>query len=136
DQGPILLMIENHRTESIWDSFMTHPAVLRGLIRAGFTGPVLSRDPVVEQPLSTELNLYPNPTSDNLMISLHLSDAGRVRIGVFDVLGRQVGEIVDRTMVSGDASFWYDSRSLAAGIYFVRVETGDTVTTRSFVRIR
>ena len=36
DQGPIVLMIENYRTGRIWDVFMRHPAVQRGLARAGF----------------------------------------------------------------------------------------------------
>jgi hypothetical protein len=36
DQGPIVLMIENHRTGRIWHVFMQHPAIRRGLVRAGF----------------------------------------------------------------------------------------------------
>jgi hypothetical protein len=37
DQGPILLMIENHRTQRVWQRVMSHPAIQRGLTRAGFT---------------------------------------------------------------------------------------------------
>jgi hypothetical protein len=37
DQGPICLMIENHRTGRIWEEFMRIPEVRRGLERAGFT---------------------------------------------------------------------------------------------------
>jgi hypothetical protein len=36
DQGPIVLMIENYRTGRIWNVFMQHPAIQRGLARAGF----------------------------------------------------------------------------------------------------
>jgi hypothetical protein len=36
DQGPIVLMIENYRTGRIWHEFMQHPAIQRGLARAGF----------------------------------------------------------------------------------------------------
>jgi hypothetical protein len=38
DQGPILLMIENHRSELVWRLMRTNPHVTRGLCRAGFTG--------------------------------------------------------------------------------------------------
>jgi len=38
DQGPILAMIENHRTGLIWKTMREHPAIKRGLQRAGFTG--------------------------------------------------------------------------------------------------
>lgn len=36
DQGPIVLMIENYRTQRVWNSFMQNPLVRRGLKRAGF----------------------------------------------------------------------------------------------------
>ena len=48
DQGPIVLMIENYRTGRIWDVLMQHPAIQRGLDRAGFE-PVTVTDKV--QPL-------------------------------------------------------------------------------------
>ncbi len=37
DQGPILLMAENHRTGAVWRRMMRHPVIQRGLARAGFT---------------------------------------------------------------------------------------------------
>lgn len=37
DQGPILLMAENHRTGSVWRRMMRNPILRRGLQRAGFT---------------------------------------------------------------------------------------------------
>jgi hypothetical protein len=37
DQGPILLMLENHRTQAVWRRFMRIPEVQRGLRAAGFT---------------------------------------------------------------------------------------------------
>jgi len=36
DQGPMLLMIENHRTGSVWRRMMTEPVIRRGMKRAGF----------------------------------------------------------------------------------------------------
>ncbi|MGH7673492.1 MAG: glucoamylase family protein [Gemmatimonadales bacterium] len=38
DQGPILLMIENHRTGFVWDVMRRNPHIVRGLRRAGFSG--------------------------------------------------------------------------------------------------
>ncbi|SMG50353.1 hypothetical protein SAMN05661096_03660 [Marivirga sericea] len=37
DQGPIITMIENHRTALIWDIFMQDPEVQNGLMDLGFT---------------------------------------------------------------------------------------------------
>jgi hypothetical protein len=36
DQGPIVAMIENHRTGLIWELMKTNPYIVRGLCRAGF----------------------------------------------------------------------------------------------------
>ncbi len=41
DQGPIVVMIENHRTGLLWDLFMSCPEVQTGLIKLGFTSPHL-----------------------------------------------------------------------------------------------
>jgi hypothetical protein len=38
DQGPIVLMIENHRSGLIWETMKTNPHIVRGLCRAGFDG--------------------------------------------------------------------------------------------------
>jgi hypothetical protein len=36
DQGPIVIMIENYRTQRVWRRFMQNQVVQRGLQRAGF----------------------------------------------------------------------------------------------------
>ncbi|WP_460673160.1 glucoamylase family protein [Larkinella ripae] len=38
DNGPILLMTENYRTNLIWNLMMQHPTLRKGLLRAGFRG--------------------------------------------------------------------------------------------------
>jgi hypothetical protein len=37
DQGCLLLMVENHRTQSVWGRFTRTPEIQRGLAAAGFT---------------------------------------------------------------------------------------------------
>jgi len=38
DQGPIIAMVENYRTELVWRTMRKNPHVVRGLRAAGFTG--------------------------------------------------------------------------------------------------
>ncbi|HYW49837.1 MAG TPA: glucoamylase family protein, partial [Gemmatimonadaceae bacterium] len=38
DQGPIVAMLENQRTELIWKTMRRNPYIVTGLRRAGFTG--------------------------------------------------------------------------------------------------
>jgi hypothetical protein len=42
DQGPIIVMIENHRTGLLWTLFMSCPEVKKGLKKLGFTSPHLA----------------------------------------------------------------------------------------------
>ena len=48
DQGPILAMIENHRTGLVWKVMRTNPHIVRGLKRAGFRGGWIDRSPTAE----------------------------------------------------------------------------------------
>ncbi|MBO0357307.1 DUF3131 domain-containing protein [Hymenobacter sp. BT186] len=43
DQGPIVVMIENHRTGLLWKLFMSSPDVQRGLNKLGFESPQLKK---------------------------------------------------------------------------------------------
>jgi hypothetical protein len=41
DQGPIIIMIENHRSGLLWNLFTSCPEVKTGMINLGFTAPYL-----------------------------------------------------------------------------------------------
>jgi hypothetical protein len=43
DQGPIIVMIENHRSGLLWKLFMSSPDVQRGLNRLGFESPMIKK---------------------------------------------------------------------------------------------
>ena len=45
DQGPVVAMIENHRSELVWRTMRRNPHIVRGLRRAGFSGGWLDRAP-------------------------------------------------------------------------------------------
>lgn len=62
DQGPILIMIENHRNGRVWKKFMQAPEARRGLQRAGFV-PLSFMSPSVDpQAAQNAMNLtWPAP---------------------------------------------------------------------------
>ena len=45
DQGAILAMVENYRSELVWRTMRRNPAIVRGLKRAGFAGAWLAQAP-------------------------------------------------------------------------------------------
>ena len=44
NQGPIVLMIENYRSELMWRLMRRCPAIVKGLQRAGFSGGWLNQE--------------------------------------------------------------------------------------------
>jgi hypothetical protein len=57
DQGPIVLMIENYRTQRVWQLFMGNEIVQRGLQRAGFVPLPSVALAVAALPLQNQVNL-------------------------------------------------------------------------------
>lgn len=71
------------------------------------------------------VDIYPNPTNASSTISLFIPSKDRMSIKVFDVLGKQIQEIVNNLNVNeGEYEFALDATSLSPGIYFVLVSTG------------
>ena len=73
------------------------------------------------------LAAYPNPFNPATRIRYFLPQRGRVRVAVYDRLGRQVYEERPNSREPGWYDFRWDARSLAgttasAGIYFIRFE--------------
>ncbi len=123
DQGPIVMMIENHRTASVWERFMTHPDVQLGLSRAGF-GPATTVGPAVPAAESFALaQNFPNPFRGTSGVSFRMPAAGEARLTLYDIAGRQVRVLTEGTRAAGTHRVTLDGRGLPAGTYFYRLET-------------
>lgn len=78
--------------------------------------------------LPSDFRLYPaapNPASDTSQIRFELSDATRVRIVLYDVLGREVGILADHHYGTGSHGATVPASRLAAGVYVYRLMLGD-----------
>jgi len=80
------------------------------------------------------LDSYPNPFSDGLAIRFRVSQPGRVRLTIYDVLGRVMSRPIDDQRTAGNFTERIDSMSLPAGVYFVRLETRDGTRTTTAVK--
>jgi hypothetical protein len=68
---------------------------------------------------------YPNPFNPTTTISYTIPEAGRVSIKVFDVLGREVAELINGFVSSGKHDVVWDGTNFASGIYFYRITFGN-----------
>ena len=65
-----------------------------------------------------------------------LPAAARVRLSVYDVLGREVAVLVDGEQAAGTHAAELRGGSLAAGLYVVRLTAGDATLVRRVTRTR
>ncbi len=79
---------------------------------------------------------YPNPFSERTTISFAVPKAGRVKLQVFDVLGRKVGTLLDESGLKGRYDVGFNARNLPAGVYFVHLEAGGKRATQQMVLVR
>jgi subtilisin-like proprotein convertase family protein len=81
---------------------------------------------------------YPNPFNASATISYRLQARGnsRVRLDVYDILGRGVAVLVDEMKEPGSYQVKFDGSELPSGVYFYRLTAGDFVQTRKLVLLR
>jgi hypothetical protein len=68
DQGPILAMIQNHRTELLWKMFMKNPEIRPALDAIGF---VADNTSVTENIYQYDFKIMPNPATDFILLSFN-----------------------------------------------------------------
>lgn len=65
---------------------------------------------------------YPNPFNPATVISYQLPQAGMVKLVIYDVLGREVKQLVNEYKNPGTYSVQFQAGTLASGIYIYRLE--------------
>jgi len=68
---------------------------------------------------------YPNPFNPSTTISYSVGKSGPVSLIVYDALGREVRQLVSSHQPAGRYSVTFDGASLASGVYFARLSSGD-----------
>ena len=99
----------------------------------GFTPNEVATAPVPEGAPALALRAFPNPTTGQATLQYALPEAGRVRLALYDVLGREVAVLADGEAAPGDGDARLDASALglAPGLYLARLETAQgAVTTR------
>jgi hypothetical protein len=91
----------------------------------------------VELPIQEGLLLnYPNPFNSSATIEYGLPEAGRVRIDIYDLLGRKVETLNDEEMQAGRHQVVWDASGYSSGVYFYRIKAGDIVDTKRMVYLK
>jgi len=79
---------------------------------------------------------YPNPFNPETAISYQLSVVSNVKMGVFDLLGREVARLVDETLPAGEHRATWNAAGFPSGVYLVHMSAGSFSATRKLVLLR
>jgi hypothetical protein len=85
---------------------------------------------------TTLVGNYPNPFNPKTVISCQWPVASRVKLVVYDMLGREVATLLDGQEAAGRHDVTFDGLGLATGVYVYRLSLGEHVESRKMILMR
>lgn len=98
-----------------------------------------SIDGAFTEELPFEISLdqnYPNPFNPSTVIEFDLDRAQHVTLGVYDLTGQQVAQLINAPKTAGTYRVTFDGSQLASGLYIYQLRTGNQVLTRKMMLLK
>lgn len=93
----------------------------------GFTG--ISKNTISE----LSLGVYPNPVSSTANISYNLKSGQKVKLSVYDMMGKEVAILVNGSQTTGIHSEILKTDGFKSGIYICKLQSGKDISTKTLV---
>jgi spore coat protein A, manganese oxidase len=111
------------------------------MMRPYYVGPMAAEPAVLAEESSLRIeSVHPNPFNPQVQLRFSLTAPGRVEAAIYDVQGRLVRVVADRSFDSGDHILNWDGSTdsgseVASGVYFLKIRAGTAVQTRKLVMV-
>lgn len=79
------------------------------------------------------INIYPNPAKSIATIDFINNKQSHVEVSVHNITGEAIAVLLKKTMTKGLHSISWDINNNKPGIYFIKINNGDTVLTKKFI---
>ncbi len=102
---------------------------------SGGTGAILNVEKM-EGILPTDFSLsqnFPNPFNPTTKISFSVKHSGLSTVKVYDLLGREIATLVNDNLAAGKYTIEWKGTSLASGVYFYQMRSGDFIATKKMI---
>lgn len=73
------------------------------------------------------LNVWPNPTDGVIHLSLNMSEAGNVRINIYDIAGKLIDVVDAGSLPAGQNTIQIDLSDKADAVYIYEIKTGSEI---------
>jgi hypothetical protein len=82
------------------------------------------------------LQNYPNPFNPKTTIKFMLNIGSRVKIEIYDVLGKRISVLVDDFLQTGIHDVTFDGNNFASGVYFYKMTTDNFTSIKKMTLIK
>jgi len=82
------------------------------------------------------LSAYPNPFNSSVNIAFNLGVSGVVKVGIYDLAGREVGVLASGYLTEGQHTYRWQAQNLPTGVYIARVKTESAVSDLKMILIK
>ena len=79
---------------------------------------------------------YPNPFNPATKIEYTLAQSGHVRLKIFDLLGKEVGTLVNENKQPGSYQVSFDASRLPSGVYMYQLSAGSFTETKKMLLVK
>jgi len=98
-------------------------------------GPNAVGDPTFVNSFNLEQN-YPNPFNPSTKINYTLAERSNVTLKVYDVLGKEVANLVNSSQDAGSHSVNFDASNLASGLYIYTLQAGNFISSKKMMLLK
>lgn len=118
DQGPIIGMIENHRSGLLWQHFMANPEITTAIESIGFTEDLTTGGTLIKT--ASPLKIIPNPVQATGTLFISVDKPGRMIVEVTDPAGRILMQLANEWFEPGEYALPLQGK-YSDGLYLVRL---------------
>ena len=79
---------------------------------------------------------YPNPFNPSTTIRYSLPKTSFVTLKVYDILGREVGTLVNEQKPAGNYQVEFNASSFASGVYFYKIQAGSFAAVKKLLLLK
>jgi hypothetical protein len=135
DQAPIIIMVENFRSNLIWNMFMANEEIKPMMDAIGFE----IIDNVEDEQIKLNYKLYdnyPNPFNPDTIIEYSIPTATYAKLIIYDVLGQKVDVLVNEYVSAGFHKTSWNAGDVPSGVYFYELRTDKFRESKKMMLIR
>ncbi len=112
----------------------TNDPMIRAVVKNPSVG-VVNNNTGIPERFSLSQN-YPNPFNPATMINFSIPVNSFVRLSVYDILGREIQQLVNNDLTPGSYSVDFNASALTSGVYFYTLTTNGFTDTKRMLLVK